>query len=80
MTVTRTGRKWGGWWRTRAPAIDALERDSQVDPQRIYLFGYSMGGTVGLYTAALDSRVKEWCPSPDLHPCARIPPTAAPAE
>ena len=42
---------------TRA-AIDALERDSQVDPQRIYLFGYSMGGTVGLYTAALDSRVK----------------------
>ena len=32
---------------TRA-AIDALEKDSQVDPQRIYLFGYSMGGTVGL--------------------------------
>jgi pimeloyl-ACP methyl ester carboxylesterase len=42
---------------TRA-AIDALAKDSQVDPQRIYLFGYSMGGTVGLYTAALDSRVK----------------------
>ena len=39
-------------------AIDALEKDSLVDPQRIYLFGYSMGGTVGLYTAALDSRVK----------------------
>jgi pimeloyl-ACP methyl ester carboxylesterase len=42
---------------TRA-AIDALERDNQVDPERIYVFGYSMGGTVGLYTAALDSRVK----------------------
>ena len=42
---------------TRA-AIDALEKDSMVDPQRIYLFGYSMGGTVGLYTAALDPRVK----------------------
>ena len=42
---------------TRA-AIDALEKDRQVDPQRIYLFGYSVGGTVGLYTAALDSRVK----------------------
>ncbi len=42
---------------TRA-AIDALQRDNQVDPQRIYLFGFSMGGTVGLYTAALDSRVK----------------------
>jgi pimeloyl-ACP methyl ester carboxylesterase len=42
---------------TRA-AIDALEKDNLVDSQRIYLFGYSMGGTVGLYTAALDSRVK----------------------
>jgi pimeloyl-ACP methyl ester carboxylesterase len=39
-------------------AIDALEKDSLVDAQRIYLFGYSMGGAVGLYTAALDSRVK----------------------
>lgn len=42
---------------TRA-AVDALEKDRQVDPQRIYLFGYSIGGTVGLYTAALDPRVK----------------------
>jgi pimeloyl-ACP methyl ester carboxylesterase len=39
-------------------AIDALEKDSLVDAQRIYLFGYSMGGAVGLYTAALDARVK----------------------
>jgi pimeloyl-ACP methyl ester carboxylesterase len=39
-------------------AIDVLEKDSLVDPQRIYLFGYSMGGAVGVYTAALDSRVK----------------------
>jgi pimeloyl-ACP methyl ester carboxylesterase len=39
-------------------AIDALEKDSLVDGQRIYLFGYSMGGAVGLYTAALDPRVK----------------------
>ncbi|MGA2271629.1 MAG: alpha/beta fold hydrolase [Bryobacteraceae bacterium] len=39
-------------------AIDALEKDSLVDPQRIYLFGYSVGGTVGLYSAALDPRVK----------------------
>jgi dienelactone hydrolase len=38
--------------------IDALEKDAQVDPQRIYMFGYSLGGTVGLYTAALDARVK----------------------
>jgi dienelactone hydrolase len=39
-------------------AIDALARDSAVDPQHIYLFGYTIGGTVGLYTAALDARVK----------------------
>jgi pimeloyl-ACP methyl ester carboxylesterase len=39
-------------------AIDALEKDSLVDAQRIYLFGYSMGGAVGVYTAALDPRVK----------------------
>jgi pimeloyl-ACP methyl ester carboxylesterase len=39
-------------------AIDSLEKDSLVDAQRIYLFGYSMGATVGLYTAALDLRVK----------------------
>jgi pimeloyl-ACP methyl ester carboxylesterase len=38
--------------------IDALEKDSLVDPQRIDLFGYSLGGTVGLYAAALDPRVK----------------------
>jgi len=39
-------------------AIDALEKESLVDAQRIYLFGYSMGGMVGIYTAALDARVK----------------------
>ncbi|HEX4750193.1 MAG TPA: alpha/beta fold hydrolase [Bryobacteraceae bacterium] len=39
-------------------AIDALQKESLVDPQRIYLFGYSMGGMVGLYSAAFDSRVK----------------------
>jgi dienelactone hydrolase len=39
-------------------AVDALQKDPLVDPQHIYLFGYSLGGTVGLYTAALDDRVK----------------------
>jgi dienelactone hydrolase len=38
-------------------AVDALEKDSMVDTSRIYLFGYSIGGTVALYTAALDPRV-----------------------
>ncbi len=39
-------------------AIDALEEEPLVDAQRISLFGYTLGGSVGLYTAALDSRVQ----------------------
>ena len=39
-------------------AVDALSKDDLVDPNRIYLFGYSLGGTVSIYEAALDSRVK----------------------
>jgi pimeloyl-ACP methyl ester carboxylesterase len=35
-----------------------MEKDTLVDTQRIYVFGYSMGATVGLYAAALDSRIK----------------------
>jgi dienelactone hydrolase len=42
---------------TRA-AIDALEKETFVDPQRISLFGYTLGGMVALHTAALDARVK----------------------
>jgi dienelactone hydrolase len=39
-------------------AIDALEKEPNVDPQRISLFGYTLGGAVALHTAALDPRVK----------------------
>lgn len=39
-------------------AVDALQKDALVDPQHIYVFGYSLGGTVGLYAAALDDRIK----------------------
>src|SRR5262245_58203680 len=39
-------------------AIDALQKDPQIDPDKIYLVGYGVGGTVALHTAALDSRVK----------------------
>jgi dienelactone hydrolase len=42
---------------TRA-AIDALERDPNVDPRRISLFGYTLGGAVAHHTAARDPRVK----------------------
>jgi len=39
-------------------AVDALVKDPLVDPDRIYLFGFSLGGTVAIYEAALDARVK----------------------
>jgi pimeloyl-ACP methyl ester carboxylesterase len=42
---------------TRA-GIDALQKEGVVDPNRIYLYGYSMGGIVAMHTAALDPRVK----------------------
>jgi dienelactone hydrolase len=39
-------------------AIDALASDPLVNPDKIYLYGYSMGGNLALHTAALDPRVK----------------------
>ena len=39
-------------------AVTMLQQDTQIDPDRIYLFGYSLGGMVGLHAAALDPRIK----------------------
>jgi dienelactone hydrolase len=38
-------------------AVDALQRDAIVDPSKIFVYGYTMGGTLGLYAAALDERI-----------------------
>src|SRR5208282_1022606 len=38
-------------------AVDALRNDSLVDPAHIYLFGYSLGGNVATYTAAMNNHV-----------------------
>ncbi len=38
-------------------AVDAAAALPEVDPKRIYLVGYAMGGTVALLTAAMDDRV-----------------------
>ena len=38
-------------------AVTALEGQSMVDSTNISLFGFAMGGTVGLYAAALDDRI-----------------------
>jgi cephalosporin-C deacetylase-like acetyl esterase len=41
---------------TRA-AIDALESIEFIDKDKIFLSGYALGGTVSLFTAALDNRI-----------------------
>jgi len=38
-------------------AVTALQRDAVVDPEHISVFGYTLGGTLGLYAAALDERI-----------------------
>jgi len=39
-------------------AVDALAGDAAIDSGRISVFGYTVGGAVGLYAAALDPRIK----------------------
>jgi dienelactone hydrolase len=41
---------------TRA-AVDALSALREIDRTRVYLAGYSLGGNVALFTAALDERI-----------------------
>jgi pimeloyl-ACP methyl ester carboxylesterase len=56
--------RWPRWSRMGrlvedvSEAVTALQQDPQVDGKRIYLFGYSLGGMVGLHAAALDTRIK----------------------
>jgi len=38
-------------------AVDVLEKDSLVDAKNISVYGFTMGGTLGLYAAALDKRI-----------------------
>lgn len=38
-------------------AVDALSEIEFIDSERIYTAGYSLGGAVGLYSAALDERI-----------------------
>ena len=38
-------------------AVDALSNMEGIDPEKIYVMGYSLGGTVGLYATALDERI-----------------------
>ena len=38
-------------------AVDMLSTNERIDSRRIYVMGYSLGGTVALFSAALDDRI-----------------------
>jgi pimeloyl-ACP methyl ester carboxylesterase len=38
-------------------AVDMLSGNDRIDPHRIYVMGYSLGGTVALLSTALDDRI-----------------------
>jgi carboxymethylenebutenolidase len=46
------------WMKTLWDAISHVERQPQVDPQRIGLLGFSLGAYLSLSTAAIDGRVR----------------------
>jgi dienelactone hydrolase len=39
-------------------AVSAVQKDAICDPNKVYLFGYGLGGSVALHTAALEVKVK----------------------
>lgn len=53
-----TWSKMGRMVRDVRGAIDALVNMEEIQSDQIYLSGFALGATVGLYTAALDERVK----------------------
>ena len=64
----RTGTTWADkqaifrhfpiWMKTLWDAISHVERQPQVDPQRIGLLGFSLGAYLSLSAAAIDPRVR----------------------
>jgi cephalosporin-C deacetylase-like acetyl esterase len=60
-------------------AVDALAADVAIDPARISVFGYTIGGTVGLYAAALDPRIESVVSISGFTPMRTTPQAAAQA-
>jgi hypothetical protein len=52
---------WYLWTRISRRALTALERTKGVDPEKLGIFGVSMGGTIVWPFAAIDRRVKAAC-------------------
>ncbi|MCE9526943.1 MAG: acetylxylan esterase [Planctomycetales bacterium] len=52
---------WYLWARVSRRALTALEQQPEVDPERMGIFGISVGGTLVWPVAAMDDRVKAAC-------------------
>lgn len=52
---------WYLWARVSRRALTALEQQPEVDPERLGIFGISVGGTLVWPVAAMDDRVKAAC-------------------
>jgi len=52
---------WYHWTLVSRRALTVLERQKEVDPQRLGIFGISMGGTIVWSFAGTDRRVKAAC-------------------
>jgi dienelactone hydrolase len=52
---------WYHWTLVSRRALTYLEQQPEVDPERLGIFGISMGGTITWPFAAIDSRVKAAC-------------------
>jgi dienelactone hydrolase len=49
--------KMGKMVANTSASAEMLSRMDGIDPERIYVAGYTLGATVGLYTAAMDERI-----------------------
>ena len=52
---------WYHWALVSRRALTVLERQKEVDPKRLGIFGISMGGTIVWNVAGMDRRVKAAC-------------------
>ena len=53
--------KWYHWTLLARRSLTVLERMPEVDPQRLGIFGISVGGSLVWYVAGTDDRVKATC-------------------
>jgi len=56
------GSKWYHWVLLSRRCLTVLERMPEVDPQRLGIYGISVGGSLVWYVAGIDDRVKATCP------------------